>query len=145
MLALSVEIGVGIISYINALDARGWKYQPFHRYAIAKESETVNYDTWATLNDEGMKWFGEVFPDGYVPIRSIVEEKAILSDKEQDIYEVEWKLLTCDQQEKLAKILSKLFKRNPTEIKGVIELAGFLPLRRTLTKGSGTKRLEMFI
>jgi len=49
--------------------------------------------SWAHLNEEGMKQFGDIFPDGTVPIRSILPAQAILpnvqpgdGDETQEVY-----------------------------------------------------------
>jgi hypothetical protein len=68
-----------------------------------------NYPTWAYLNSEGKQVWGDIFPDGKVPIQSIISLPASLEgiDAVQRIYLVDWKELTSQQKEAVLEKLSK--------------------------------------
>ncbi len=104
-----------------------------------------HYQTWAYLNSEGRQVWGDVFPDGKVPIQSIISLPASLEgiDAVQSIYLVDWKELTSQQQEAVLDKLSKKSGASKTQLLKDILKVG-LPLRERYTEGCGTSRLELF-
>jgi hypothetical protein len=107
--------------------------------------------SWAHLNEEGMKQFGDIFPDGTVPIRSILPAQAILSnvqpgdgDKEQAVYVVNIHELKPKDLDKLVQKIASKFKAPLEEVrKGITGTEGVV-LRTTLTTGAGTDDLSWF-
>ena len=107
-----------------------------------------DYNDWAHLNDEGKTEFGDIFPEGIVPILSmipIIFEHPNL-DAPEKAYLLRGSDLTQDQLEKLVKKLAKKFndEDKKDEIKKFI-LANEIPLREKLTSGTGTKRIYMYM
>jgi hypothetical protein len=104
------------------------------------------YKTWANLNDEGEAVWGDVFPDGEVPVQSIIAQSAALEgiEKTERVFLVDWKELSAQQQD---AILEKLSKRSGTAknviLKDVLRIG--LPLREKYTDSCGTTRLGLFI
>jgi len=104
------------------------------------------YRTWAHLNAEGKAIWGDVFPDGEVPVQSIIAQPATLEgiDKTERVFLVDWKELTAQQRE---AVLEKLSKRSGARkdviLKDVLKIG--LPLREKYTEGCGTSRLGLFI
>ena len=104
------------------------------------------YQTWAYLNAEGKAVWGDVFPDGEVPVQSIIAQPATLEgiDKTERVFLVDWKELTAQQQN---AVLEKLSKRSGARkdviLKDVLKIG--LPLREKYTEGCGTSRLGLFI
>jgi hypothetical protein len=98
------------------------------------------------LNAEGKAVLGDVFPDGEVPIQSIMPQHAILEgtmgiDK---VFLVDWKELSAKQQDALLEKISKKFGASKeTILKDILKMG--LPLREELTEGGGTIRLELFV
>lgn len=103
------------------------------------------YATWASLNEEGKKHWGDIFPDGTVPIKSIIQIPAKLKgvNGTEKVYMVDWKALTRQQQEAILEKLSKYSGASKTEILKEILKVG-LPLREKYTRGSATTRTELF-
>lgn len=101
---------------------------------------------WAHLNDEGMDLFGKVFPDKTVPVLSMIWKTGSVGNPEniEDYFTVQWDELTEGQRYLMLEILSNKFDVKKSDIKGQIEDIG-LPLRRSLTKGSGTNHPGLFI
>jgi len=104
-----------------------------------------NYKTWAYLNDEGKRLWGEIFPDGQVPVRSIITQRADLEGAgEERVYIVEWIELNPKQQD---AILERLSKKSgaPKDLilKDILKIG--LPLREKYTNGAGTTRLELLL
>jgi len=104
------------------------------------------YRTWAYLNAEGKAVWGDVFPDGEVPVQSIIAQHAALEgiDKTERVFLLDWKELTAQQQD---AVLEKLSKRSGARkeviLKDVLKVG--LPLREKYTEGCGTSRLGLFI
>jgi len=106
------------------------------------------YKDWCYLNDEGKELFGDIFPDGIVPILSmlpIIFEHQKL-DKPNKAYLLRGKKLTNEQIIMLVNKLSKKFNDeiNKQEIKEEI-LSNRVPIREALTSGSGTRRIYMYM
>jgi hypothetical protein len=103
------------------------------------------YATWARLNPEGKRLWGNVFPDGVVPVQSIATQHAMLEGIKdvESVFTVDWKELTQDQQK---AILEKLSERTGategTILKEILKVG--LPLRRRYTAGCGTNRMGLF-
>lgn len=104
------------------------------------------YKTWTSLNAEGKTVWGDVFPDGEVPVQSIISQSATLEgvDKTERVFIVDWKELTVQQQD---AVLEKLSKRSGASknviLKDVLKIG--LPLREKYTDSCGTTRLGLFI
>ncbi|MGD6811151.1 MAG: hypothetical protein ACQCN3_15770 [Candidatus Bathyarchaeia archaeon] len=103
------------------------------------------YRTWACLNAEGKAFFGDIFPDGEVPIQSIMPQHAKLEGVNgiDKVFLVDWKELSAQQQDALLeKIIKKFGASKETILKDILKVG--LPLREKLTEGGGTIRLELF-
>ena len=103
------------------------------------------YRTWAYLNAEGKKLWGDVFPDGEVPIQSMIAQAATLEgiDGIERVFIVDWKELSTEQQKAVLEKISKLSGvRKETILKNVLKVG--LPLRQKYTDGCGTSRMELF-
>ena len=103
------------------------------------------YRTWAYLNSEGKTVWGNVFPEGEVPIQSIVAQPATLEgiDGTERVFLVDWKELNVQQQDAILEKLSKRSGANKEIIlKNVLKVG--LPLRKKYTEGCATSRLELF-
>jgi hypothetical protein len=98
------------------------------------------------LNAEGKAVWGDAFPEGEVPVHSIIAQSATLEgiNKTEKVFLVDWKELTALQQD---AVLEKLSKRSGASkdviLKDVLKIG--LPLREKYTEGCGTSRLELFI
>ncbi len=104
------------------------------------------YQTWAYLNDEGKKLWGDVFPDGEVPLQSMIAQTATLEgvDSVERIFLVNWKELSAEQQKAVLEKISKLSGASKDAIlKHVLKVG--LPLREKYTEGCGTSRMGLFI
>jgi hypothetical protein len=104
------------------------------------------YRTWACLNAEGKVVWGDVFPDGEVPIQNIMPQHARLEgvDGIDKVFLVDWKELSAEQQNAiLEKISSKNGASKEAILKDILKVG--LPLREGLTEGGGTIRLELFL
>jgi hypothetical protein len=104
------------------------------------------YKTWATLNAEGKKTWGEIFQDGEVPVQSITTQSAKLEgiDKTERVLLVDWKELTAQQQDAVLEMLSKKSGASKNVIlKEILKID--LPLREKYVDGCGASRLGLFI
>jgi hypothetical protein len=98
------------------------------------------------LNADGKAVWGDVFPNGEVPVQSIITQSATLEGVEttERVFLVDWNELTGKQQD---AILEKLSKRRGVAreviLKDVLRIG--LPLREKYTDSCGTTRLGLFI
>ncbi len=102
--------------------------------------------SWAYLNAEGKKHWGDIFPDEKIPIHSIVTIPAKLKGihSTQTVYMVDWKKLATEQQLAILEKLCKLSGSSKQEIlKDILEVG--LPLREKYTDGSATFRAELLL
>ncbi len=100
---------------------------------------------WAHLNEEGMKLYGGIFPDGTVPIKAPIVSHAKLDNKPHRIFKVNLAELSETQMQMLLEILSNKFGAPQDVIRKQIESDGFIPLRESLTSGFGSDEMRMFI
>lgn len=103
------------------------------------------YETWAYLNDEGKRIWGDIFQSGEVPVRSIIMQRADLEGAgEEMVFIVDWTESTLEQQDAILERLSKKSGAIKEVILQDIKRIG-LPLRQKYTKGAGTTRLGLFL
>jgi hypothetical protein len=107
--------------------------------------------SWAHLNEEGMKQFGDIFPDGTVPIRSILPAQAILpnvqpgdGDETQEVYIVNVSALKPEALDKVVQKIAHKFQDPYEEVKKSITGTEGIVLRSTLTSGVGIDDLSCF-
>jgi hypothetical protein len=98
----------------------------------------------AFLNEEGRKIFGpEIFPYGIVPTTNMNGYLAGGTMKE-DYYLVYHEEMTVEQADRLLEVLADRFKAPKAEVEEqMMEMR--IPLRVSLTTGSGTDTLAWFL
>ena len=103
------------------------------------------YPTWARLNPEGKRIWGNIFPDGLVPVQSIATQHARLEGIKdiESVFTIDWKELTKGQQQDILENLSERTGATKEAIVKEILKAG-LPLRRRYTATCGTNRMRFF-
>ena len=103
------------------------------------------YTTWARLNVEGKRVWGDVFPNGIVPVQSIATQHAKLEGIKdaESVFTMNWKELSTEQQ---LDILEKLTEQTGVTKEAILKdiLKVGLPLRRRYTVSCGTNRTELF-
>jgi hypothetical protein len=87
----------------------------------------------AQLNEEGQKIYGDIFPNGEVPVLNPVDFEAMLGDKIQGVYLVAWHQLSAEQQSKIIEFLKTRFNGAEADIRAQIAKFG-LPLRASLVE-----------
>lgn len=99
---------------------------------------------WVSLNDEGKRVWGDVFPDGKVPVASMTFQEAKLGPKTERVILVAWTTLSEEQK---AAVLAKISERcgAPKEaiLKDILKVG--LPLRESYTTGTVAAELRFFI
>lgn len=101
---------------------------------------------WVCLNDEGKKVWGDIFPEGTVPVRSMVFERASLEGERdsEEVVLVSWSALATKQQNSILQLLSAKFGVCDEVIRREILKVG-LPLRKSYTTGVISAELRYFI
>ena len=107
-----------------------------------------DYDSWAHLNEEGMKELGDIFPEKIVPIVSIIHISFThpTLNTPETAYLINGRDLTENELNKLIDKTAKKFndETKKDEIKDYI-LKNQMPIRTCLTTGVGTKNVHMFL
>ena len=103
------------------------------------------YPTWARLNPEGKRIWGNIFPDGLVPVQNIATQHTRLEGIKdiESVFTIDWIELTKAQQQ---DILENLSERTGTTKEAIVKeiLKAGLPLRRRYTVSCGTNRMQFF-
>ncbi len=105
------------------------------------------YKDWCYLNDKGKELFGDIFPDGIVPILSMIPitfEHPEL-DKPNQAYLLKGRELTEEQTKKLVNTLAEKFNTMDNDSIEYEISVDQIPIRITLTSGSGTRRPNMYM
>jgi hypothetical protein len=106
----------------------------------------VDYRTWARLNFEGKQEWGDVFPDGKIPVQSIATQQTKLGVNKdpESVFTVNWKELTQWQQD---AILDKLSQQSGVGKETILKdfLKAGLALRRNLIVSCGTNQVELYL
>lgn len=102
---------------------------------------------WAYLSPEGMVLFGDAFPDRKVPVLSMVPKYGPIGRPDAPpvyFFIVQWDEVKKEAQEIVLERLAEKFGVTGAEMKGQIAEIG-LPLRQSLTNGSGTNHPGLFL
>ena len=104
------------------------------------------YKNYGVLNADGKKQFGEIFPDGIVPLASIIPEEGTLEGGEgtHKVFRVVNDLLTEDQLNHLIKRISDRSGMHLDMVQDCVIKDGFIPMSSRWICGSGTDQLRMF-
>ena len=109
-------------------------------------TEKNRWQHWAYLNDEGKRLWGDVFPNGIVPVMVMIPQSASLEgqDKIMSVFLINEKELTPEQIDLILTKLATKFNAPKEEIRKDM-LKSHIPLRRELTNGSGTNQMGLFL
>lgn len=99
---------------------------------------------WVFLNVEGKKLYGDIFPDGMVPVVSMIPGTAIIGDQEEKIYLVCHEELSEVQTKKLVKLLAGAFRAPEADVEAEL-LKNRIPLRTKYTDGVASNALVLFV
>ena len=99
---------------------------------------------WAYLNDEGKKEWGEIFPSGMVPVVSMLPMTLNLGGKLERAYKVSIPELSDGQFEAVVSKIAEKFHAPKAFIRKDFLEKG-IPLRESLTSGSGTNQIGLFL
>ena len=109
-----------------------------------KESKPRRFRFWVYLNAESMKLFGDVFPDGVVPVVSMIPGTAFFGGQEEKMYLVFHEEMSEDQISRLVSLLAAKFGAPEADVKAQM-LRDRIPLREMFTDGAGTDGLPLFV
>lgn len=99
------------------------------------------------LNEDGMKKYGSCFPDGKVPVKTIMPQDATLEGKTgvQRVYLVPFHRLKDEQFNKVAAIIAEKNNSPLDEVKDYLGRLCNIPLPVELTKEHGAIPFHMFV
>lgn len=101
---------------------------------------------WVMLNDEGKKVWGDVFPDGKVPVTSMSFHEAKLGpgSRTEAVVLVSWQALSKTEKDGvLTKIVEKSGAPREAIFADILRIG--MPLRKSLTTGVIAAELRFFI
>ena len=96
------------------------------------------------LNAEGKKLFGDVFPDGLVPVVSMIPGTAFFGGQEENMYLLFHEEMSEDQIQKLVQLLATKFGATEVDVKAQM-IKDRIPLRARYTNGAATNALPLFV
>jgi len=109
-------------------------------------TEKRRFRHWTYLNEEGKKLYGEIFPDGQIPVLSMIPQMAKLgeSDTPERVYIVYVPELSEDQFKAVVDLIVEKFKAARCAVEAEFRKNG-IPLRESLTSGAGTNHPGFFV
>ena len=109
-------------------------------------TEKRRFRHWAHLNEEGKKLYGEIFPNGVVPVLSMIPQMAKLGEGEtpERVYIVYIEELTPEQFKAIVDLIAEKFNAPRSAVEADFKKNG-IPLRGTLTSGAGTNHPGFFV
>ena len=98
----------------------------------------TDYRSWVRLNLEGKREWGEIFPDGKVPVQTIANQKPVLESAKdvESVFTVNWKELSPFQQQAIIEKLSNQTGATKEKMLSDILTIG-LSIRRTFIRCCG--------
>ena len=109
-------------------------------------TEKRRFRHWAHLNDEGRKLYGHIFPDGQVPVLSMVPQMAKLGGSEtpERVYIVYVEELSSDQFKAIVDLIAEKSRAPRSVIEAEFKKNG-IPLRAKFVSGAGTNHPGFFV
>jgi len=99
---------------------------------------------WTLLNDEGKRVWGDVFPDGKVPVCSYFQEAHLEGRGTIRVILVNWSALSSEQKDAILTKISKTTGSQKEEIlKDILKIG--LPLRESYTTAFVAAESRFFI
>lgn len=104
-------------------------------------------DSFGFLNEEGKRLWGSVYPDGKVPLVSIIQELAELDglSGKRAVYRVPLDSLSSKQFGSIVEVIATKNQVSLGLVRSDLESMGFVPIRAELVSGVGTTNLRMFL
>jgi len=109
-----------------------------------QEKQKRRFRHWAFLNAAGKKKFGDVFPDGLVPVVSMIPRFADVGDHCEGVYLVFHDEMSEDQIRKFVEMLAGVFGALEAAVKAEL-LKDRVALRERYVDGAGTDGLPLFV
>jgi hypothetical protein len=101
---------------------------------------------WVYLNEAGKELYGAIFPDGQIPVVSMIPQWAKLggSEASSKIYLIRVSDLSSEQFSKIVDSVVKNLNGPRTEIEKDFKEYN-IPLREELISGAGTDQMGLFL
>lgn len=99
---------------------------------------------WIFLNEEGKKLYGKIFPDGEIPVLSMIPTLGGIEGNAERLYLIYHEELSNEQIDQVLTLLSRKFGADKELIRHEM-LKNRIPLREKYVSSSGTNHLGLFI
>lgn len=103
---------------------------------------------WITLNKEGKELYSEVFPNGEIPVVSMIPTVCRIEKEPQRCYMIYHEELSEEEFERFIENISKRFDATKKEIIKHISTGKFedrIPIREKYVSSAGTNHPGLFI
>jgi hypothetical protein len=107
-------------------------------------SEPRRFKHWIFLNEEGKKLYGKIFPDGEIPVLSMIPTLGGIEGNAERLYLIYHEELSNEQIDQVLTLLSRKFGADKELIRHEM-LKNRIPLREKYVSSSGTNHLGLFI
>jgi len=99
---------------------------------------------WTCLNDDGKRVWGDIFPDGKVPVSSCFQKATLEGGGAERVVLVTWSALSSAQKDAIvAKLSERSGATKEAILKDILKIG--LPLRERYTTGVVAAELRFFI
>jgi hypothetical protein len=103
-------------------------------------SETRRFKHWIFLNEEGKKLYGDIFPDGNIPVLSMIPSMVGI----ERVFLIYHEELSNEQIDQVLTLLSRKFGADKELIRHEM-LKNRIPIREKYVSSAGTNHLGLFI
>ena len=107
-------------------------------------SEPRRFKHWIFLNEEGKKLYGDIFPDGQIPVLSMIPTLGGIDGNPERVYLIFHEELSNEQIDQVLTLLSRKFGADKELIRHEM-LKNRIPLREKYVSSSSTNHLGLFI
>jgi len=107
-------------------------------------SEPRRFKHWIFLNEEGKKLYGDIFPDGQVPVLSMIPTWGSIEGNAERLYLIYHEEMSNEQIDQMLTLLSRKFGADKELIRQEM-LKNCIPIREKYVSSAGTNHPGLFI
>ena len=103
--------------------------------------------SYGYLNAQGKMLYGDAFPNGKIPLKSILYETTLLGKKpfRDEVYHIDIRQLTEKQIDAIIMIVARSTNTPTLRIRESFFELGFIPIRASMVETVGTDDLHLFV
>jgi len=103
--------------------------------------------SYGYLNEQGKMLYGDAFPDGRIPLTSILLESARLGNKpvREEIYRIDLQQMTEEQIDLVIKVVARSTNARTIVVRESFVSLGFIPIRASMVGSVSSTDLHLFV